>query len=144
MAALDRDSASPPTLPGEARAIGFGFLIPVFFITSGMRLDVTGLIESADQLVRLPVVRRGPAARARVPALLYLRRLGRSGSVAAGLLQATSLPFIVAATQIGTLTGRMSTETATGLVCAGLVSVLVFPVLAVGRIKAGTAETLPV
>ena len=51
--------------------------------------------------------------------------------MAAGLLQATSLPFIVAATQIGTLTGRMNTDTATGLVCAGLVSVLLFPALAV-------------
>jgi hypothetical protein len=46
------------------------------------------------------------------------------------LLQATSLPFIVTATQIGVLTGRLDPTTAAGLVCAGLVSVLVFPVTA--------------
>ncbi len=131
VAALDRDSASHPHFRIKLDAIGYGFLIPVFFITSGMRLDVTGVLGSADQLVRLPVyvalllVVRG------LPALLYVSTLGRRGSLAAGLLQATSLPFIVAATQIGTLTGRMTTETATGLVCAGLVSVLVFPAVAV-------------
>ena len=67
--------------------------------------------------------------------MLYVRRLGRSGSVAAGMLQATSLPFIVAATKIGMLTGRMSVETATGLVCAGLISVLVFPAVALALTK---------
>jgi len=112
-------------------AIGYGFLIPVFFIASGMRLDVTGLVHSPEQLLRLPVYVAVLLLARGLPALLYLRRLGPTGSVAAGLLQATSLPFIVAATQIGTLTGRMNPETATGLVCAGLVSVLVFPALAV-------------
>jgi len=50
-------------------------------------------------------------------------------------LLATSLPFIVAATQIGVITGRIPTETATALVCAGLVSVLVFPALALVSAK---------
>jgi len=128
---LDRDTSTHPQFRVKLDAIGYGFLIPVFFVASGMRLDVSGLVSSPEQLLRLPVyvvlllLARG------LPAVLYLRRLGRAGSVAAGLLQATSLPFIVAATQIGTLTGRMNPETATGLVCAGLVSVLVFPALAV-------------
>jgi len=63
--------------------------------------------------------------------------------VAAGLLQATSLPFVVAATQIGVLTGRMSPTTATGLVCAGLISVLVFPAAAMALARARTAEEVP-
>jgi Kef-type K+ transport system membrane component KefB len=129
VAALDRDSSSHPHFRTKLDAIGYGFLIPEFFIASGMRLDVSGLVSSADDLARLPVYVAVLLVVRGAPALLYLRRLGRSGAVAAGLLQATSLPFIVA-TQIGTLTGRMTTQTATGLVCAGLVSVLVFPALA--------------
>ncbi|MCY7401487.1 MAG: cation:proton antiporter [Nocardioides sp.] len=106
-------------------------LIPVFFVASGMRLDVSGLVQSPEQLLRLSVYVAVLLLARGLPALLYVRRLGRSGSLAAGLLQATSLPFIVAATQIGTLTGRMDPQTATGIVCAGLISVLVFPALAV-------------
>jgi len=131
VAMLDRDTSSHPYFHMKLDAIGYGFLIPVFFVASGMRLDVSGLVHSPDQLLRLPVFVAVLLLARGLPALLYVRRLGRSGSLAAGLLQATSLPFIVAATQIGTLTGRMDPETATGLVCAGLVSVLVFPALAV-------------
>ena len=131
VAVLDRDSSTHPHFRLKLDAIGYGFLIPVFFIASGMRLDVSGLVHSPEQLLRLPVYVVVLLLARGLPAVLYVRRLGRAGSVAAGLLQATSLPFIVAATQIGTLTGRMNTDTATGLVCAGLVSVLLFPALAV-------------
>lgn len=130
VAALDRDSSSHPHFHIKLDAIGYGFLIPVFFITSGMRLDVSGLVDEPSQLLRLPVFLLALLLARGVPALLYVHRIGMTNSVAAGLLQATSLPFIVAATQIGVLTGRMSPTTATGLVCAGLVSVLVFPAVA--------------
>jgi Kef-type K+ transport system membrane component KefB len=131
VAVLDRDASSHPHFRVKLDAIGYGFLIPVFFIASGMRLDVSGLVHSPEQLLRLPVYVVVLLLARGLPAALYVRRLGRAGSAAAGLLQATSLPFIVAATQIGTLTGRMNSDTATGLVCAGLVSVLLFPAVAV-------------
>lgn len=130
VAALDRGSTSHPHFTVKLDAIGYGFLIPVFFVTSGMRLDVSGLVDEPTQLLRLPVFVMVLLLARGLPALLYLRRLGPPNTVAAGLLQATSLPFLVAATQIGVLTGRMTTTTATGLVCAGLVSVLVFPAVA--------------
>jgi hypothetical protein len=65
-----------------------------------------------------------------LPAVLYLRAWGARRTVAAALLQATSLPFIVTATQIGTALGLMSAVTAAALVCAGLLSVLFFPAAA--------------
>jgi hypothetical protein len=55
--------------------------------------------------------------------------------VAAGLLQATSLPFIVAATQIGLVLGVIQPSTAAALVAAGLVSVIAFPALALAASK---------
>lgn len=141
VAALDGDSSNHPHFRVKLDAIGYGFLIPVFFVASGMRLDVSGLVDSPDQLLRLPVYVAVLLLARGLPALLYLRRLGRRGSLAAGLLQATSLPFIVTATQIGMLTGRMSPEAATGLVCAGLISVLVFPGMAVAITGRGHSRT---
>ena len=55
--------------------------------------------------------------------------------MAAGLLQATSLPFIVTASQIGVPPARMSSTTAAAMVCAGLVSVMVFPVIALAQLR---------
>jgi multidrug efflux pump subunit AcrB len=59
------------------------------------------------------------------------------------LLQATSLPFIVAATQIGVMLGKITPLTAAALVCAGLLSVLIFPVLALTLLRRGEPEPEP-
>lgn len=138
---LDRDAASHPHFRIKLDAIGYGFLIPVFFIASGMRLDLAGLLTDPGQLIRLPVFVAVLLASRGLPAVLFVSRLGRRDAVAAGLLQATSLPFIVAATQIGTLTGRMSAMTATGLVCAGLISVMVFPAVALATATKGGPDS---
>jgi Kef-type K+ transport system membrane component KefB len=61
---------------------------------------------------------------------VYLRLLGPSRSLSAGLLQSTSLTFIVAATQIGLGLGVVSRASAAGLIAAGLLSVAISPTLA--------------
>lgn len=139
VAAIDRDSSTHPQFRTKLDAVGYGFLIPVFFISSGLQLDVSGLIDSPGELLRLPVYVLALLVVRGVPATLFVRRLGRADSLAAALLQATSLPFIVAAAQIGVITGRIPTETATSLICAGLVSVMIFPAVAVALAsKSGT------
>jgi Kef-type K+ transport system membrane component KefB len=127
---VDRDSSSHPRFRIKLEALGYGFLIPVFFVTSGLRLDLRGLVDDPAALARVPLFLLALLVVRGVPALLAARTLGRRFTVAAGLLQATSLPFIVTATQIGVVTGLMAPVTAAALVCAGLLSVLVFPAVA--------------
>jgi Kef-type K+ transport system membrane component KefB len=144
---VDRDAASHPQFRVKLEAIGYGFLIPVFFVSSGLRLDVGGLFSSGSALARVPVFVLVLLLARGLPALLYLRWFGPRRTAAVALLQATSLPFIVTATQIGVLTGRLEPTTAAGLVCAGLVSVLVFPVTAMAlglREPSEEAEPTPV
>jgi hypothetical protein len=59
--------------------------------------------------------------------------------VAAALLQATSLPFIVTASQIGLILGKFSAATAAGLIAAGLLSVVVFPPIALSLLRDGAS-----
>jgi Kef-type K+ transport system membrane component KefB len=134
---VDRDSASHPNFRTKLQAIGFGFLIPVFFISSGIRLDLQGLLDEPSALLRVPIFLVALLLVRGVPALLNLRSQGRRASVAAGLLQATSLPFIVTATQIGVELGQITPVTAAALVFAGLLSVLIFPVVALGLLRGG-------
>lgn len=65
-----------------------------------------------------------------LPALAFRRELARRELVAVGLLQATSLPFLLAAVEIGHEMGLLDPAVGAGLVAAGLVSVLVFPAVA--------------
>jgi Kef-type K+ transport system membrane component KefB len=134
---VDRDRASHPQLRTKLEAIGFGFVVPVFFVSSGLRLDLTGLLAHPSALARVPLFLLALLAVRGVPALLTARATGLRAAAAIGLLQATSLPFIVTATQIGIALGKVSTVTAAALVCAGLLSVLIFPLVALGLLRRG-------
>ncbi len=52
---VDKDSESHPNFRLKLEAIGYGFLIPVFFVSSGLRLDLSGLLENPAALARVPV-----------------------------------------------------------------------------------------
>jgi len=132
---VDRDSTSHPDFRTKLEAIGFGFLIPVFFVSSGARLDLQGLLDQPSALLRVPVFLLALLVMRGLPALLQLRALGRRSSVAVALLQATSLPFIVAAVQIGIELDRISPVTGAAMVTAGLLSVLIFPLVALGLLR---------
>jgi Kef-type K+ transport system membrane component KefB len=133
---VDRDySSSHPRFRTKLEAIGYGFLIPVFFVSSGIRLDLTGLLHNPSALVRVPVFLVALLVVRGLPALLGLRANGPKATLALGLLQATSLPFLVTVTQIGVALGKITPVTAAALVCAGLLSVLIFPLLALGMLR---------
>ena len=110
---IDKDvMMTHPHFSLKLEAIGFGFLIPVFFVTSGVTFDLASLFESVAAAVRIPVFLVGLLMVRGLPALFYKSDIGARRSVAAALLQATSLPFIVAAAQIGIELGAVSEATA--------------------------------
>jgi Kef-type K+ transport system membrane component KefB len=125
---VDRDEMmTHPELRLKLEAAGFGLFIPVFFITSGLRFDLNALFSSASTVARVPLFLLALLLVRGVPALLYRGQLGARQAAIAGLLQATSLPFIVAATTIGVQIGVVTTPTSAALIAAGLLSVIVFP-----------------
>ena len=75
----------------------------------------------------MPVFLAAFAGARGLPALLYRGLLDNRRIAIAGLMQATSLPFIVAATAIGEDLGLVDAATAAGFIAAGLLSVLLFP-----------------
>jgi len=127
---IDRDEAmTHPQFRLKLEAVGFGVFIPVFFVTSGLRFDLDALFASGSTVARVPLFLLAIYLARGLPAFVYVRLLGRSRSVIAGVLQSTSLPFIVAATQIGLGLGVISRASAAGLVAAGLLSVVISPAL---------------
>jgi Kef-type K+ transport system membrane component KefB len=140
---VDRDTTTHPHFRVKLEALGYGFLIPVFFVSSGLRLDLAGLVDDPDGLLRVPVLAAALLVVRGLPALLLLPRYDGRSVVAAGLLQATSLPFLVTAGQVGVATGTLSAVTAAALVCAGLLSVVAYPAIALGLLRNATppAET---
>jgi len=131
-------------------AVGYGFLIPFFFVTSGMAFDADTLFTSGSALLKLPMfvalflVVRG------VPALLFYRDILRHRDrVALGVFCATELPLVVAITTIATRIGEMRSSTAAALVGAAIISTLAYPLIGMrlrrgrGDEPGGQAEPVP-
>jgi len=134
-----------PQFRQKLEAVGFGVFIPVFFVASGIRFDLAALFSSPATLLRVPVFLVGLLLVRGVPALLYHPLVSGRRVVVAGLLQATSLSFIVAASQIGMELGLITKATGAALIAAGLLSVLIFPLLALTilRRNEGVSSAIP-
>ena len=114
---------------GRLEAVGFGFLVPVFFVASGMRLDIGSLFTPEEiglvaLFAGLLLVVRG------VPALVYRGHLSGRGTAAVGFMQATNLSFVVVAVAVGQRLELITPLTGSALVLAGLVSAIAFPAIA--------------
>ena len=122
-------------------ALGFGFFIPLFFVISGVRFDLAAL-GNAAALAKVPLflllflVVRG------LPALLYRRDLTRHDVLALGLLQSAALPLVVVVTSIGVATQRMRPDNAAAMVGAGLLSVVVLPIIGLAIHSRGEAAAV--
>lgn len=126
-------------------AVGFGFFVPFFFVTSGIGFDLSAL-GSIGALAKLVmffclflVVRGAPAL------LLYRGILSARDRAALAFYSATELPLVVAITSIAIDAGKMRASTAAGLVGAAMLSTLVFPFvgLALRRDSESEAESEP-
>jgi Kef-type K+ transport system membrane component KefB len=126
-----------PEFRRKLEAIGFGVFIPVFFVASGVRFDLGALTGSASALAMMPLFLLALLVVRGLPALVYRRVLDRRELIVAGLLQATSLPFLVAATVIGRELGAIGAGEAAALVGAGLLSVLLLPAAGLALLRRG-------
>jgi Kef-type K+ transport system membrane component KefB len=122
--------------------IGYGFLIPIFFIVTGMEFDVDGLLTGAGLalaaiFLAIFLITRGSAA------LLSLRELGGRGTAALALFSATGLPLIVAVIEVGEERGEIGSHVAAALVGAGMTSVLVYPLIGLLLARAGGQTSEP-
>ena len=138
---LDQDRRmTHATFRTNLEAIGFGLFIPVFFVTSGVRFDLSALLDKPSNLVMVPIFLVALFAVRGLPALTYRGFVGSRRAAIAGVLQATSLPFIVAATAIGQSLHLMDSAEASALIAAGLLSVLIFPISGLNMLKRAMAE----
>ncbi|RXZ70465.1 cation:proton antiporter [Agromyces albus] len=131
----------------KIEALGYGFLVPVFFINTGVTFDLAALFADARTLVLLPiflvlflVVRGLPSMLAAPPGS------SRRDLAATALFGATGLPIIVAVSAIGVDEGYLTSGTAAALVGAGMLSVLLFPLIALAlrRRRSRGADRPPV
>jgi Kef-type K+ transport system membrane component KefB len=110
-------------------AVGYGIFIPIFFITSGMTLDLKAISQDPLRLLLIFVLLL--AVRGLPSLLVYRRALPLRQRAEMTFITATTLPLLIALADIGEQDGVMLPATAAAMIGAGVLSVLVYPLIAV-------------
>ena len=125
-----RMNVDTTSLDRKFDAVGYGIFIPIFFISSGMTLDLRAIGQNPLRLLifflLLLIVRGLPSL------LVYRRALAMRQRLEMTFITATTLPLLIALAEIGQRDGVMLPATAAALIGAGVLSVLVYPLIAVG------------
>jgi Kef-type K+ transport system membrane component KefB len=134
---VDRDEGMTHAFfHAKLEAVGFGVFIPFFFVSTGIKLDVASLFHGGATIAKVPLFLAALLVVRGLPALFYRPFAERSSQLfAGGLLQATSLSIPVVAGQIGVDLGLIRPTNYVALVTAGLISVIVFPLLALTLLR---------
>jgi Kef-type K+ transport system membrane component KefB len=118
-------------LESKLTAVGYGFLIPFFFVVSGIKLNLDALIDDPIKFLEVPlflalflIVRGAPVL------LLYRRTIASLRErISLGFFLSTQLPLVVAITTIAVEEGHMRDSTAASLVTAAILSTAIFPIV---------------
>ncbi len=117
-------------IASKLEAIGFGFLIPVFFIESGITFDLHALIHQPKVLLLVPIFTAIFLVTRGVPTWAFFRRvMTKVETRSLAVLSATGLPLIVVITTLGVDEHKMKPQNAAALVAAGMLSVLIYPLV---------------
>jgi Kef-type K+ transport system membrane component KefB len=110
-------------------AIGYGFLIPIFFITAGVGFDLPALLASGRSLVLVPGLVLAAFVVKLVPALVFRSQHDWRLTLAAGTLMSARLSLIVAAAAVGVRLGLISDALNAAIILVALVTSIVAPIL---------------
>jgi Kef-type K+ transport system membrane component KefB len=140
--------ADSEPITSKLQAIGFGFLIPIFFIESGITFDLNALIHRPKVLLLVPMFTAIFLLTRGLPTWTFFRGvMSKLEARSLAVLSATGLPIIVVITTLGVDEHRMKPQNAAALVAAGMLSVLLYPLTALewlgGEREAKEAPGLP-
>ncbi len=137
----DGDPDEERVIEAKLESIAFGFFVPVFFVTTGISFPLSTLLEQPRTLSLVPLIALLMLLVRGVPGFFApARGASLSDRRTSALFTATTLPLVIAIAKIGTHSGAISEQLAAALVGGGMLSVLLFPMLALLGRDAGTHD----
>lgn len=110
--------------------MGYGFFIPVFFIMVGVHFDDSALLEMGNSPVLFLIILLVLMYIIKVaPSLLWKERFGTKRAMAGGILMASRLSLIIAASKIGLDFGIISPGINAAFVLMAVLTCLISPIV---------------
>ncbi len=118
-------------ITSKLEAIGFGFLVPIFFIESGITFDLNAFVHQPKVLLLVPMFTAIFLLTRAVPTWAFFRGvLANVETRSLAVVSATGLPIIVVITTLGVDEHKMKPQNAAALIAAAMLSVLIYPLVA--------------
>lgn len=111
-----------------SHGIGYGFFIPLFFISVGLDFDFHSL-RSTEAIIWIPALIAVAFVVKIVPALHMVRHFGWRQALAGGFLLSARLSLIAAAAQIGVQIGALPQTFADAIILVAIFTSMVAPIL---------------
>jgi Kef-type K+ transport system membrane component KefB len=116
-------------LVGQLESIGFGFVIPIFFIMVGVDLDLSSLVDSWETMLLVLILLLAAIIVKFVPALTFRLSFSWRESLGAGALLSARLSLIIAASAISLRLGIISESINAAIILVAIITVIISPPL---------------
>ncbi|WP_307893913.1 monovalent cation:proton antiporter family protein [Bacillus swezeyi] len=109
-------------------SFGYGFLIPIFFVMTGVKLDIWSLFENPKILIMIPLLFVALLISKVLPALLLKKWYDTKTVLASGFLLTSTLSLVIAATTIGERIGVIDAQMSGALILVAVITCIITPI----------------
>lgn len=122
-------------------SMGYGFFIPVFFITTGVKLNLRTLLTNKEALILIPVFFIAFILSKTIVYFVFRKRFGRRYSAAATILASTTITLVLPILEVGKNLKLITTPQAGAITLAAIITCLIGPTLFNKILSKGNTET---
>lgn len=108
--------------------VGYGFLIPIFFIMVGVNVNLKEVFENPKAFLKIPLFLLIFFLVKFIPSLLLKRKYGLKNSLAASMLLTAQLSLVIVGAQIALNLGYITISDYSAFVLTTVISCIFFPI----------------
>lgn len=108
-------------------SFGYGFLIPIFFVMVGAKLDIWSLFQNPKILALIPLLFIALLISKLLPVMLLKKWFGTRQTLAAGFLLTSTLSLVIAAATIGERLGLIDSQMSGALILVAVITSIITP-----------------
>lgn len=109
-------------------SFGYGFLIPIFFVMVGAKLDLWSLFQNPKILALIPLLFIALLISKLLPVMLLKKWFGTRQALAAGFLLTSTLSLVIAAATIGERLGLIDSQMSGALILVAVITSIITPI----------------
>lgn len=109
--------------------IGYGFLIPIFFIMVGVNIDLHSIIENPSSIAKIPVFLIILFLVKLIPSLLLKKKYGIRNAIASSMILTAQLSLTIVGSQMAMQLGYINEADYSAFIVTTVISCIIFPIL---------------